>query len=387
MRRPAVLAWASFAIALALSIAAALLLPAEAFNIVLIAPFGVVGALLASRRPDHRIGWILCSFAVTFAVAVLTKAYASAGLVADHEWPAARLAAWIYTWFWLVYVTQLELAFLLFPSGRFAGSRWRWLALAIIIANALFGAGRALMPGPLEGHPIDNPFGVAALAPAATGFAAVSSPLFLIGLLISLGSPFVRLPQMPGVEREQVKWVASGGALLAVAQLLSGLLLRIGLAPTVGEFLSHALYALGVVAIPATMGVAILRYRMYDIEVIIRRTLIYGSMLAVLAAAYLGGVVLVQSILRGFTSGSEIAVAASTLLTIALFQPLRSRIQRGIDRRFYRSRYDAARTIDAFAEQLRDEVDLEAVRAHLLATVGHTVAPVHASVWLRERAR
>jgi hypothetical protein len=110
-------------------------------------------------------------------------------------------------------------------------------------------------------------------------------------------------------------------------------------------------------------------------------------MLAVLAAAYLGGVVLVQSILRTFTSGSEIAVAASTLLTIALFQPLRSRMQRAIDRRFYRSRYDASRTVDAFAEQLRDEVDLNAVRAHLLATVGQTMAPTHASVWLRERAR
>jgi hypothetical protein len=135
------------------------------------------------------------------------------------------------------------------------------------------------------------------------------------------------------------------------------------------------------------MGVAILRYRLYDIEVIIRRTLIYGSMLAVLAAAYLGGVVIVQSILRTFTSGSEISVAASTLLTIALFQPLRSRMQRAIDRRFYRSRYDAARTIDAFAEQLRDEVDLDAVRVHLLGTVGQTMSPTHASLWLRERAR
>jgi hypothetical protein len=387
MKRSAVIAWASFAIAVAVSAAAGLLLPAESFNVTLIAPFGIVGAVLASRRPEHRIGWIFCAFAVTFAAAVFAKAFATAGLAADPEWPAARLAAWVYAWFWLVYVTQLELAFLLFPSGRFAGSRWRWLALAIIIANALVGAGRALMLGPLEGHPIDNPFGVAALAPAATGFGAVSSPLFLIGLLISLGSPFVRLPRMPGVEREQVKWVASGGVLLAGAQLLSGLLLRVGLDRTAAEFLSHALYALGVVAVPTTMGVAILRYRLYDIEVIIRRTLIYGSMLAVLAAAYLGGVVLVQSILRTFTSGSEIAVAASTLLTIALFQPLRSRMQRAIDQRFYRSRYDASRTVDAFAEQLRDEVDLEAVRTHLLATVRQTMAPAHASVWLRERGR
>jgi hypothetical protein len=142
-----------------------------------------------------------------------------------------------------------------------------------------------------------------------------------------------------------------------------------------------------VVAIPATMGVAILRYRLYDIEVIIRRTLIYGSVLAVLAAAYLGGVVIVQSILRTFTSGSEIAVAVSTLLTIALFQPIRSRVQRAIDRRFYRWRYDSSRTVDAFAEQLRDEVDLDAVRTHLLATVRQTMAPAHASVWLRERGR
>jgi hypothetical protein len=386
MKRSAVIAWASFAIAVAVSAAAGLLLPAESFNVMLIAPFAVVGAVLASRRPEHRIGWIFCAFGVTFAVAVFAKAVATAGLAADPEWPAARLVAWVYAWCWLIYVTQIEIAFLLFPTGRLASPRWRWLAVVIIVANAVFATARAFLPGPLEGRTIENPLAVAELA-AADGLRAVLQPIFLVTLLASLASPFVRLPRTSGVEREQVKWVASGGVLLALSQLLSGLIRRTDLDAGAAELLSHALYALGVVAIPATMGVAILRYRLYDIEVIIRRTLIYGSVLAVLAAAYLGGVVIVQSILRTFTSGSEIAVAVSTLLTIALFQPIRSRVQRAIDRRFYRWRYDSSRTVDAFAEQLRDEVDLDAVRTHLLATVRQTMAPAHASVWLRERGR
>lgn len=380
------LAWASFAIAVAMSAAAALLLPTNAFFVVLIAPFGAIGAILASRRPEHRIGWIFCSFAVTFAVYVFATAYATAGLAAGPEWPAARFAAWLDAWFWLAYVTQLELAFLLFPTGRLSSPRWRWLASAIVIANAVNALALALRPGPLDAHVVDNPLGVAALAPAM-GLLAALLPVFLLGVLLSLGSPLARLPRARGVEREQIKWVGSAGMLLVFALLLSGLLRPLGLAPAIADFISSVMYALGVVGVPVAMGVAILRYRLYDIEVIIRRTLIYGSVLAVLAAAYLGGVVLVQSVLRTFTSGSEIAVAASTLLTVALFQPLRSRVQQAVDQRFYRSRYDASRTIDAFAEELRDEVDLESVRAHLLDAVGETMSPAHASVWLRERAR
>jgi hypothetical protein len=377
-----VLAWASFVIGLVVSSAAALLLPTDAFFVVLIAPFGAVGAILASRRPEHRIGWIFCSFAVTFAVYAFANAYATAGLAAGSEWPAARFAAWLDAWFWLVYVTQLELAFLLFPTGRLAGPRWRWLARAIISANAILAVARAFVPGPLEAHPIDNPFGLAALAPAM-GLLAALLPVFLLGALLSLGSPLARLPGTGGVEREQIKWFGSAGVLLVLELLLGGVLRPIGLDPAIADFVSNGLYAVGVVGVPVAMVVAILRYRLYDIDVLIRRTLIYAAVSAVLLATYIGGVALFQFVLAPITSGSGVAVAISTLAAGALFQPVRRRIQSAVDRRFYRSRYDAVRTLDAFAVRLRDEVDLEALRAELLDVVGQTIQPAHASLWLR----
>lgn len=386
MPRPAVLAWASLGVALALSAAGALLVPTDALVVVLVAPFGAIGAILASRRPEHRIGWIFCSFAVTFGVYWFATAYASAGLTAVPELPAARFAAWLEAWFWLVYVTQLELAFLLFPTGHLAGPRWLWVARAIAAANALNAVALALRPGPLDKHAIENPAGVAALAPAMDFLGAPLAVMF-VGQLLSLGSPFVRLSRAQGVEREQIKWVGSAGVLLVFALVLSGLLRPLGVAPAIADFVSDVLYAVGVIGIPVAMGVAILRYRLYDIEVIIRRTLTYGCVLAVLAASYLGGVVVVQSVLRSVTTGSEIAVAASTLLTVALFQPIRSRVQRGVDRRFYRSRYDASRTIDTFAARLRDQIDLGALEGELLEAVHDTMQPAHASVWLRKPAR
>ena len=145
-------------------------------------------------------------------------------------------------------------------------------------------------------------------------------------------------------------------------------------------------WPISVAAIPIAIGIAVLRYRLYDIDVLINRTLVYGLTTGGIAAVFFGGIVVLQTLLRPFTTGSEIAVAASTLFTVALLQPLRSRIQQAVDHRFYRSRYDAARTIDGFAEELRDEVDLDAVRTHLLGAVGQTMSPAHASLWLRERA-
>jgi hypothetical protein len=147
------------------------------------------------------------------------------------------------------------------------------------------------------------------------------------------------------------------------------------------------IWPLSVSMIPIAIGIAVLRYRLYDIDVLINRTLVYGLTTGGIAAAFFGGIVLLQAVLRPFTTGSEIAVAASTLLTVALFQPLRSRVQQAVDRRFSRARYDAGRTIDAFAEELRDEVDLDAVRVHLLGAVSQTMSPAHASLWLRERER
>lgn len=376
---PSVLGKALFLIAIAVSAAAAVLRPSEAIIVLLIVPFALVGAVLTVRRPAHPIGWLFGTFAATFAISVYAGAYATAGLAATPEWPAARLAAWAFAWIWLLYVSQLQIAFLLFPTGRFAGPRWRWVARTVLVLNAVHALVRAFRPGPLEDRTIDNPFGIDALA-VLPDPSAVFVPIFLFGMLLALGSPLARLRHTTGVEREQIKWVAAAGVMLAVSTFVSGALQQLGVDPT----FSDLAYSAGVVAVPVAMGVAILRYRLYDIEVIIRRTLIYGSVLVSLALAYVGGVIFIQGALRPFTSGSEIAVAASTLLTVALFQPVRRRVQTFVDRRFYRSRYDATRTLDDFSVRLRDHVALDAVRSDLLEAARETVQPTHVSVWLRE---
>ena len=377
------LAWIAFAIALATSVLAAVLLPSNAFVVVLVVPFAVVGLILVSRRPEHRVGRLFCSFAATFGVAVLANAYGTAGLAAQPVAPGAAEVAWVYSWIWIVYVLQLELALLSFPTGRLAGPRWRWFAGTTFVVGVLLAAGLALRPGMLEDAGITNPHGVEALAPAADAVGVLTGA-FLLTMLVSFASPLARLRHTSGDEREQVKWVAAAGVVLASGVIVPGALVRVGVDPDVVAVLSNVSYVVGVVSVPFAMGVAILRYRLYDIELIIRRTLIYGSLLVLLGLAYLAGIGLLQAVLRPLTGGSEIAVALSTLVSVALFQPVRTRVQGAVDRRFYRSRYDAAHILDAFGARLRDEVDLDSVRADLLDVVRDTVRPIHASVWLRE---
>jgi hypothetical protein len=193
-----------------------------------------------------------------------------------------------------------------------------------------------------------------------------------------LAAAIARWRRSTGIERQQLELFVYVDCLIALSLVLSAS----GLPGPWGLLSDVALLGL-----PIAIAVAVFRYRLYDIDVLINRTLVYGVTTGVIAAAFFGGIVLLQTLLRPFTTGSEIAVAASTLLTVALFQPLRSRVQQTVDRRFWRSRYDAARTLDMFAEELRDEVDLDAVRAHLLGAVSQTMSPAHASLWLRERAR
>jgi hypothetical protein len=366
--------------AVSVSLAAAVLRPAESVMVLLVVPFAVVGAVLATKRPAHPVGWLFGTFAAAFAVSVLAAAYATVGLAAIPEWPGARLAAWAFTWLWLAYVSLLELAFLLFPDGHVAGRRWRWAGVAIVGLNVLHALARAFRPGPLEDRAIDNPVGLPALA-GLPDPATLLGPLFFVGLLVALASPLARLRRASGVEREQIKWVASAGVLLALGVVLSGGLQQLG----VDAVLSDLCYVVGVVAVPIAMGIAILRYRLYDIDVIIRRTLVYAAVSGVLLAAYAVTIGLAQLVLAPLTGGSGIAVAVSTLAVVALFQPVRRRIGHAVDRRFYRARYDAERTLDRFAARLREQVDLTMLERELLAVIGATLQPARASVWLRRR--
>jgi len=253
--------------------------------------------------------------------------------------------------------------------------------VALQVCLALFLVSAALAPTTMHnGIPVPNPFGGApgVLGELAQVSLGVSLPLLGLLMLAAAAAAITRWRRSTGVERQQLE-------LFVYMLFLIVLGLALGASGLPGPW--GPLVDLATLGLPVAIAVAVLRYRLYDIDVLINRTLVYGLTTGGIAAAFFGGIVVLQTLLRPFTTGSEIAVAASTLLTVALFQPLRSRVQQAVDRRFSRSRYDAARTLDAFAEELRDEVDLESVRAHLLGAVSQTMSPAHASLWLRERGR
>ena len=361
--------------------------------------FATAGALIASRLPRNTVGWLLCGFGVTGALIAVSQEYATAAvLIRPGSLPGGEFVAWLGSWIWLINQGFLLYALLLFPDGRLPSPRWRPFmimpAAALAIGALVFG----LRPGPLENFSgLVNPF-------AATGTLEVFrssieglAPVLFLSAIAGAGcAPLFRRRRSSAVERQQLKWLAFAGvvavvALFAViiAPVLAGRPLLSPPDPTGVPLIVKAAQAFVVVAfllIPTAIAIAILRYRLYDIDILINRALVYGATTAGIAVTFFAGILLLQAILRPITNGSEVAVAASTLASLALFQPLRRRVQAGVDRRFYRSRYDAARTLDAFSVRLRDEVDLDAVRAELVAAVRDTVQPAHASVWLRTEA-
>ena len=341
--------------------------------------FATAGLLIARRQPRNAIGWLVLVAGVAAGFNGFVQEYATrAVIIAPGSLPAATALAWIASWSFALFAgPMLTLVPQLFPAGRPLTSRRRWLLWLgggfVPLSVFLFG----LRPGPLENASfIDNPLALrGALADAR---AAVEMPLGAVMALTVVASGTVlalRFRRAVGAEREQLKWVASSAALCAFAFA--------GMLATGSSKAGQVLMIAAFMTMPVAIGVAITRYRLYDIDVLINRALVYGATTAGIAAGFFAGIVALQAILRPLTNGSELAVAASTLVSFALFQPLRRRVQSGVDRRFYRSRYDAARTLDDFTARLRDEVDLDAVRADLVVAVRETVQPAHASVWLR----
>ena len=355
--------------------------------------FLIVGALIASHRPRNPIGWIylagltLISFGGSGNV---SEQYAYYTLVTrPGSLPSADWVVWAGSVSVAIgFATLVFFSLLLFPDGRLPSPRWRPVAAAAVVLIALLGVATALNPEDVlsPGVVVANPIRLMELGPRLD---ALGGPIFAFVLgvgLACLASPFVRFRAASGMERQQLKWFAYGAALIPAVALFGALLALV--APDVAESTAGAnLWPLSVAGIPIATAVAIFRLRLYDIDVLINRTLVYVSLSAVLVAAYVIGVAAFQFLLSPFTAGSPIAVAASTLGVVALFQPLRRRIQTLVDRRFYRRRYDAERTLDAFTARLRDQVDLDALRGELLEVVADTLQPAQASVWLRERAR
>jgi hypothetical protein len=341
---------------------------AAAYTLFVVA-FATMGALVASRQPANPIGWILIGASL---------AYALGGLVIDavENGKAPPLVAWVSTWVWMAGVGPVAtFGLLLFPDGRLPSPRWRWVAWLAAVANALTVIGIAVVPGRIEDTNVENPFGLEAV-PDVLG--AVAGVALLVAVAASIASLFVRFRRARSVERQQLKWLTYASALVGVMLAASLVIEQVGGGSAAD--LSNLIVTIALAFVPVAMAIAILRHRLYDIDVVINRTLVYGALTATLGAAYL-----TLALLLGLTVGrSDVSVAVSTLAVAALFGPARRRIQAAVDRRFYRRRYDAARTLEAFSGRLRDEIDLDALRAEVAAVVGETVQPAHVSVWLRE---
>jgi hypothetical protein len=346
--------------------------------------FATLGALISSRRPGNVMGWIFLATGILGGVQMFSGQYATVALVPDGSTlPGADLAAWFATQAQNAFPISILFLVLLFPDGRLPSRRWRPLALAMGVFLAVTLVISAFSPGPFRDFPsASNPFGVEGAMPPGPVVAAGQLG-GLACVIVTLLSLIVRFYYSRGEERLQLKWFTYA----AVVGLSTPLLLSI-FAPAVFQAVGQIVWSLGFLSLPVSAGVAILKYRLYEIDIIINRTLVYGPLTAILVALYVGGVVVLQYAFRALTgSGSQLAIVASTLLIAALFNPLRRRVQNFIDHSFYRRKYDAAQTLEGFSAKLRDETDINALNAELLSTVRETMQPEHVSLWLREPER
>jgi hypothetical protein len=345
--------------------------------------FAAVGALIAIRQPANKLGWIFLGVALSAGLAEITSAYADYWTNGKGGVQAiAEAAAWYASLSWMPFIlVPATFLLLLFPDGHLLSARWRpiaWCA-AIGIIGGFVATG--LTAGQLEDYPqLANPYAVdSGLIDLLTGLAWLA---LLIGVLGSAASLVIRYRRAAGDRRLQMKWLALAGGVAAVTFPVA-----IAGSDLWGDGVANVAIMISVIAIPIAAGIAILRYRLYDIDVVVNRTVVYGVLTATLAGVYIASVLLLQVVLNGATGDSSLAVAASTLGVAALFRPARTRIQRGVERRFFRRRYDARVTLEAFAGRLRDEVALDALSLELRNVVTETVQPEHVSLWLREGAR
>jgi hypothetical protein len=332
--------------------------------------YSVIGAIIASRLPHHPIGWICCAIGLIAAVDHFAGEYAVFALLAQpHPLPGGRAMLWLQGWFWMLFVGLIVFLLLLFPTGRLPSSRWRpfaWASVGVISAAVIWSS--AISPD--------------------VGFNAPPSPVQLSVLLlggVAAGSVIVGRRNARGVERQQIKWLLYVGPLFFIAAGLHIGFYYFWLSEgSWGLWGSYLLVIVGGLSGPIAIGVAILHYRLYEIDLLINRTLVYGSLTATLIVLYFGGIVVLQKVFVSLTGQrSTLAVVASTLLIAALFTPLRRCIQSFIDRRFYRRKYDARKTLERFSAQLRDETDLDALSDDLVGVVREAMQPAHISLWLR----
>ncbi|CAN5658596.1 hypothetical protein BH20ACT12_BH20ACT12_16250 [soil metagenome] len=357
--------------------------------------FPLVGALIASRRPRNAIGWILLADGLLWMFLGMTDYYGLYGVARPGSVPFPVGVAGINNFMWVPAVGLLgTYVFLLFPDGRLPSRRWRplaWLSGVVIVVLCI---GVGLTPGPLQNlGGIRNPFGLE--GNPWVEIAGYFLPLLPLCMLASVFSLVMRYRRTRGEVRQQIKWIALAASFVGLLYLTamvfalvfpSGAWFQAG-SPLWLDLLGYAALT-SFTLVPVAIGFAVLRYRLYEIDIIINRTLVYGSLTISLALVYVGLVVSLQYVFRALTGGdSQLVIVASTLVIAALFNPLRRRIQSFIDRRFYRSKYDARKTLEEFGARLRDETDLDSLSADLVGVVRETVRPAQVSLWLRQPGR
>jgi uncharacterized membrane protein YhdT len=393
------LAWALCALSLALTALSLLLLVLNLShpnthiyapwldNTVTIVFFSTVGALVASRRPENPVGWLLCLYGLVITISHFSAQYAIYALLAQPNLlPAGEALVWIVSWLLPIINGLTVFYILLFPTGRLPSRRWRWLGWLTVIYVVVGVILAAFSSGALLGilGPIENPLGIEGFSNAYyKAILFIMTPLLTAAAALAV---FLRLRRAVGVERQQIKWFAYAAAANVSASTLAYIIPRVIDTPLWFERVGFALNIVFIPAIPISIGIAILRYRLYDIDIIINRTLVYGSLTLMLALVYFGGVTVTQALFQTLTGQErlpQLVVVASTLVIAALFTPLRHRIQSFIDRSFYRKKYDARKTLEAFSAKLRDETDLEALNNDLVGVVRETMQPAHVSMWLR----
>ncbi len=348
--------------------------------------YATVGALIASRHPRNPVGWLFAALGLLSALTETLYVYAAQAAVDTGQVSGSvTAAAWVSGWAGEPTFVALVVLLLLFPDGHFVSQGWRRLGIATVALALVWATAVALDPGPLRDLPtVRNPWGLDAAGPSL-GFITTAAPVaFFLLVPVGVASVVARYRSAVAEQRQQIKWLAiAGGFAIAATMSVALVALFTDTDSGVGDLLTALLIASAVAAFPVAGGVAILRHRLYDIDVVIKRSLVYGSVTALLVATYLGLVLVLRLGLSPVTGDSDLAVAGSTLAVAALFRPLRSRIQSVVDRRFYRERYDAARTLEGFTSRLRDELDLEALGTDLRAVVHDTMQPTHVSLWLR----
>jgi len=326
----------------------------------------VTGFVLASRRPENRIGWLFLVAGAALGLSGFSFPYALHALVADRgSWPVGQVFAWLSNWIWVIAVAALAFLFLLFPTGQLRSQRWRPAAWFAGGASALATVGALIYATRLWAHPF---------APSTLGgLDGLIAVLISAALLVSVVAVVVRFAKSSGEERLQLKWCAAAALVLAVVFVAS---------IWVNSAVVNVLQSLAFVGLWTAIATAVLKYRLYDIDRIISRTLAYAIVTGLLVGLYAGLVLLATHVL---SVHSTVAVAAATLAAAALFSPVRRRVQQMVDRRFNRARYDADMTVALFAAHLKDAVDLDSIRDDLASVVQRALEPAHVSVWINQR--